>query len=70
MEGSIKTGLMANLTVSMIATIIYLPTIPIIMSFLHIPDTYIIIYLSILCFLPVPFPSGHYDLRPGIWKDQ
>lgn len=45
MEGSIKTGLMANLTVSMIATIIYLPTIPIIMSLLHISETYIIIYL-------------------------
>jgi len=44
-EGSIKTGLMANLTISMIATVIYLPTIPIIMSLLHISETYMIIYL-------------------------
>ena len=44
-EGSIKTGLMANLTISLIATVIYLPTIPIIMSLLHISETYMIIYL-------------------------
>jgi len=44
-EGSIKTGLIANLTISMIATTIYLPTIPIIMSFLHISGTYMTIYL-------------------------
>jgi len=44
-EGSIKTGLIANLTISMIATVIYLPTIPIIMSLLHISETYMIIYL-------------------------
>jgi hypothetical protein len=44
-EGSIKTGLIANLTISIIATAIYLPTIPIIMSLLHISGTYMIIYL-------------------------
>jgi O-antigen/teichoic acid export membrane protein len=44
-EGSIRTGLIANLTISIIATVIYLPTIPIIMSLLHISQTYVIIYL-------------------------
>jgi O-antigen/teichoic acid export membrane protein len=44
-KGSIKTGLIANLAISIIATVIYLPTIPIIMSLLHISETYIIIYL-------------------------
>ena len=44
-EGSIKTGLIANLAISMIATLIYLPTIPIIMSLLHVSGTYMIIYL-------------------------
>jgi len=44
-EGSIKTGLIANLSISMIATLIYLPTIPIIMSLLHVSETYMIIYL-------------------------
>jgi O-antigen/teichoic acid export membrane protein len=44
-EGSVKTGLVANLTISIIFTGVYLPTIPIIMSFLHISGTYIIIYL-------------------------
>jgi O-antigen/teichoic acid export membrane protein len=44
-EGSIKTGLIGNLGISVIATLIYLPTIPIIMSLLHISETYMIIYL-------------------------
>ena len=44
-EGSIKTGLIGNLAISVIATLIYLPTIPIIMSLLHISETYMIIYL-------------------------
>ena len=44
-EGSIKTGLTGNLTISVIATLIYLPTIPIIMSLLHVSGTYMIIYL-------------------------
>jgi len=44
-EGSIKTGVIANLAISIIATIIYLPTIPIIMSLLHVSQTYMIIYL-------------------------
>jgi hypothetical protein len=44
-EGSIKTGVIANLTISMIATMIYLPTIPMIMSLLHVSGTYMIIYL-------------------------
>ena len=44
-EGTVKTGLLANLTVSMIATIIYLPVIPLIMPLLGISQTYIIPYL-------------------------
>ena len=44
-EGSVKTGLIGNLAISVIATLIYLPTIPIIMSLLHISETYMIIYL-------------------------
>jgi O-antigen/teichoic acid export membrane protein len=44
-EGSIKTGVIGNFTISVIATLIYLPTVPIIMSFLHISGTYLVIYL-------------------------
>jgi O-antigen/teichoic acid export membrane protein len=44
-EGSVKTGLLANLTISIIATIIYLPLIPLIMSLLGISETYLIPYL-------------------------
>jgi O-antigen/teichoic acid export membrane protein len=44
-EGTIKTGFLANLTVSMVATIIYLPVIPLIMPLLGISQTYIIPYL-------------------------
>jgi O-antigen/teichoic acid export membrane protein len=44
-EGTIKTGFLANLIISLIATIIYLPTIPLIMSLLGISGTYIILYL-------------------------
>jgi hypothetical protein len=44
-EGSVKTGVIANLAISIIATVIYLPAVPIIMSLLHVSETYIIIYL-------------------------
>lgn len=44
-EGTVKTGLLANLTLSMIATVIYLPLIPLIMPLLGISQTYIIPYL-------------------------
>jgi O-antigen/teichoic acid export membrane protein len=44
-EGAIKTGFLANLTISIIATIIYLPLIPLIMLLLGISQTYMIIYL-------------------------
>ena len=44
-EGTVKTGFLANLTVSMIAAIIYLPLIPLIMPLLGISQTYIIPYL-------------------------
>jgi hypothetical protein len=44
-EGSTKTGVIANLAISIIATVIYLPAIPIIMTLLHVSQTYMIIYL-------------------------
>ncbi len=44
-EGAAKTGFLANLVVSLIATVIYLPTVPLIMSLLGISGIYIIIYL-------------------------
>jgi O-antigen/teichoic acid export membrane protein len=44
-EGTIKTGFLANLTISIIATIIYIPLIPLIISLLGISQTYIILYL-------------------------
>jgi O-antigen/teichoic acid export membrane protein len=44
-EGAIKTGFLANLTISIIATIIYLPLIPLIMLLLGISQIYMIIYL-------------------------
>ena len=44
-EGTVKTGFLANLTVSMVATVIYLPLIPLIMPLLGISQTYMIPYL-------------------------
>jgi O-antigen/teichoic acid export membrane protein len=44
-EGTIKTGFIANLLISLLATIIYIPTIPLIMSLLGISKNYMIIYL-------------------------
>jgi O-antigen/teichoic acid export membrane protein len=46
-EGSTKTGLIANLAISIIAAVIYLPTIPLLMSLLHISETYMIVYLIV-----------------------
>jgi hypothetical protein len=44
-EGTEKTGLLANLAVSLVATMIYLPMIPLIMQLLGIGQTYLIPYL-------------------------
>lgn len=44
-EGTEKTGLLANLAVSLVATMIYLPMIPLIMPLLGISQTYLIPYL-------------------------
>ena len=44
-EGSVKTGVFANIIISIIATIIYLPLIPLITSLLGISETYLIPYL-------------------------
>jgi len=44
-EGTIKTGFLANLTISIIATIIYISLIPLIISLLGISQAYIILYL-------------------------
>jgi len=43
-EGAIKTGVLANLMISIVATIIYLPLIPLILSLLGISETYILLY--------------------------
>jgi O-antigen/teichoic acid export membrane protein len=44
-EGSTKTGVIGNLVISIIATVIYLPAVPLIMSLLHVSETYMVIYL-------------------------
>jgi hypothetical protein len=44
-EGSVKMGVFANIIISIIATIIYLPLIPLITSLLGISETYLIPYL-------------------------
>jgi len=44
-EGTIKTGLLANLTISLVSTAVYLPTVPLLMSWIGISETYTIIYL-------------------------
>jgi O-antigen/teichoic acid export membrane protein len=46
-EGAAKTGIFANLTISAIATIIYLSLIPLIMSSLGISQGYLLLYLLV-----------------------
>jgi len=46
-EGAAKTGILANLTISVIATIIYLPLVPLITSSLGISQEYLLLYFII-----------------------
>lgn len=46
-EGSIKTGIFANLTISAVASVVYILMIPTVMSALHISLTYLPTYLLI-----------------------
>lgn len=43
-EGAAKTGIIANLTISVVATAIYLPLVPLITSLLHISQQYLFLY--------------------------
>lgn len=43
-EGAAKTGILANFTISIIATLIYLPLVPIITSALGISQKYLLLY--------------------------
>jgi O-antigen/teichoic acid export membrane protein len=45
-EGAIKTGLIANLIIGLIAVALYLPLIPIVTSTLNIHESYIILYFA------------------------
>ena len=44
-EGSVKTGVFANIIISIIAITIYIPLIPLIIPLLGISETYLILYL-------------------------
>lgn len=46
-EGATKTGLIANLTISAIATVIYLPLVPLITSSLGISQKYFLLYFLV-----------------------
>jgi len=46
-EGAVKTGIIANLTISAIATIIYLPLVPLITSSLGISQEYLLLYFLV-----------------------
>jgi O-antigen/teichoic acid export membrane protein len=46
-EGAVKTGILANLTISAIATIIYLPLVPLITSSLGISQEYLLLYFIV-----------------------
>jgi len=46
-EGAAKTGILANLTISAIATIIYLPLVPLITSSLGIGQEYLLLYFVV-----------------------
>ena len=45
-EGAIKTGLIANLIIGLIAVALYLPLVPIVTSTLNIHESYIILYFA------------------------
>jgi O-antigen/teichoic acid export membrane protein len=44
-EGTTKTGILANLTIAIIATLIYLPLIPTITALLNIGEKYVFLYV-------------------------
>jgi O-antigen/teichoic acid export membrane protein len=46
-EGAAKTGILANLTISVIATVIYLPLVPLITSSLGVGQEYFLLYLVV-----------------------
>jgi len=46
-EGAAKTGILANLTISAIATIIYLPLVPLITSWLGVSQEYVFLYFLV-----------------------
>jgi O-antigen/teichoic acid export membrane protein len=46
-EGSTKTGLVANLIIGVISTLIYLPVVPVITSSLNVPQAYVILYFIV-----------------------
>ncbi|MCD6445234.1 hypothetical protein J7L49_00400 [Candidatus Bathyarchaeota archaeon] len=46
-EGAVKTGLIANLIISFIATAIYVPLVPFLTSALNIPQNYVYLYFVI-----------------------
>jgi len=46
-EGAVKTGIIANLIISAIATIIYIPLVPLITSSLGIPQKYLLLYFIV-----------------------
>jgi len=46
-EGAAKTGILANITISAIATVIYLPLIPLITSSLGIDQKYLLLYFVV-----------------------
>jgi len=46
-EGAVKTGVVANLIISIIATLIYIPLVPVIISALGISEKYILMYFLI-----------------------
>jgi len=46
-EGAAKTGILANLSISVIATLIYIPLVPLITSALGISEKYLLLYLLV-----------------------
>jgi len=46
-EGAAKTGILANLTISAIATVIYLPLVPLVTSSLGIDQKYLLLYFVV-----------------------
>lgn len=46
-EGALKTGILSNLTLSIVATLVYLPLVPLIISWLGISGNFIFLYFLI-----------------------